>query len=75
MESKQREVQKLNSEERISIEGDSDGCKQARSRNSDSRENKKGVSVPPMTVSAFVMLMSKVQAVANPGTKYRLGCL
>ena len=64
MESKQREVQKMRPGERMSIDGGSDGCKQARSRNSDSRENKKRGSVPPMIVSAFVMLMSKVQTVA-----------
>ncbi|KAF7506428.1 hypothetical protein GJ744_011782 [Endocarpon pusillum] len=51
-------------EERMSIDGGSDGCEQARSRDSDGRENKKRGSVPPMIVSAFVILMSNVQTVA-----------
>lgn len=54
----------------MSIDGGSDGCEQARSRNSGGRENKKRGSVPPMIVSAFVILMSKVQTVAADSNQH-----
>lgn len=46
------------------MESAAEGCKQARSRSSDSRKEEKRGSVPPMTISAFVMLRSNVQTVA-----------
>jgi hypothetical protein len=62
--SKQREGEQAEAEQRMVTEGDSGGCKQARSRSSVGRKEEKRLLVPPMTISASVLLRSEVQTVA-----------
>jgi hypothetical protein len=62
--SKQREGEEVKAEQRMVTEGGSGGCKQARSRSSVGKKEEKKVLVPPMTISASVLLRSEVQTVA-----------
>jgi hypothetical protein len=62
--SKQREGAQAKAEQRMVMEGGSGACKQARSRSSVGGKEEKKALVPPVTISASVLLRSEVQTVA-----------
>jgi hypothetical protein len=54
----------VKAQNKMLLERGSEGCKQARSRSSNSRNDRKGC-IPPMMIPAFVMMLrSKDQTVA-----------